>query len=74
MKFEYSRSSTKARWAGDFIGADTILPVPGKVDAAAFDAQGSVKVKENYLPGWTNLSAAVKAKIRSVYVTTVGVD
>jgi len=44
MKFEYSRSSTSARWAGDFIGADSILPIPGKVDAAAFDAEGSVKV------------------------------
>lgn len=44
MKFDYSRSSTKARWAGDFIGADTILPIPGKVDAATFDAEGSVKV------------------------------
>lgn len=44
MKFEYSRTATSARWAGDFIGADTILPIPGKVDAAAFDAEGSVKV------------------------------
>lgn len=44
MKFEYTRSSTSARWAGDFIGADTLAPFPGKVDAAAFDAEGSVKV------------------------------
>ena len=44
MKFEYQRGFTSARWAGDFIGADTILPIPGKVDPAAFDAEGSVKV------------------------------
>lgn len=44
MKFEYSRSSTSARWAGDFIGADTILPIPGKIDVPAFDAEGSVQV------------------------------
>jgi hypothetical protein len=44
MKFEYTRNSTAPRWAGDFIGADTILPIPGKIDVATIDAEGSVKV------------------------------
>ncbi|MET0754052.1 MAG: hypothetical protein ABWZ66_11790 [Pyrinomonadaceae bacterium] len=44
MKFEYTRSSTAPRWAGDFIGADTILPIPAKIDPATIDAEGSVKV------------------------------
>jgi hypothetical protein len=44
MKFEYTRNATSPRWAGDFIGADTILPIPGKVDPASIDAEGSVKV------------------------------
>jgi len=42
MRFEYTRNSTSPRWAGDFIGADTILPIPGKIDPASFDAEGSV--------------------------------
>lgn len=30
-------------------------------------------VKENFLPQWATMSAALKAKIRALYVTTVGV-
>lgn len=129
MKFEYTRAATTARWAGDFIGADTILPIPGKLDAATVTAQADGRkyaasgtvvgrtyaeraanaawglaadtddevfivttevydaarrndiefyrpgkvVKENFLPDFAGLSAAVKAKIRSIYVTEVGV-
>lgn len=31
-------------------------------------------IKENFLPGWSGLSAAVKAKIRALYVTQLGVN
>lgn len=34
---------------------------------------GSV-VKENYLPGWADMSAALRAKIRDVYVTQTGAE
>jgi hypothetical protein len=29
-------------------------------------------IKVNFLPGWTDLSAAVKAKVRATYEVTVG--
>ena len=45
-------------WDGD---VDLVRPFSGFV------------VKENFLPGWTGLSAAVKALVRARYVTQQGV-
>jgi hypothetical protein len=33
-----------------------------------------LQVKENFLPGFSSLSAAVKAKVRASYVCTIGVS
>ncbi len=130
MKFEYTRAATTARWAGDFIGADSLVPFPAKVDAAtvaaladgrkfvpsgtpvgrtfierdanapfglaadaddemlltARDIYDAAKnndvelyrpgrvVKENFLPAFQTMSAAIKAKIRSLYITETGVE
>lgn len=34
--------------------------------------RGGTLIKENLLPGWSGLSATLKAKVRAVYQTTTG--
>ena len=42
-------------------------------DPQAEIARPGTLVKENFLPQWATLSAALKAKIRAIYDTTIGV-
>lgn len=49
--------------------------IPNAKDIADCElVRHNVVVKENYLPGWSTMSAPLQALVRSLYVTTIGVD
>jgi hypothetical protein len=56
-----------------YLLAFTIDNVDDDNDATLLHGKRGMVVKENFLPNWTTLSAAIKAKLRAQFVTTIGV-